>query len=115
MIKCYNPENLSEVVKYTIRATYLFDDSKVVIVSKRAMSNMFGYDALSTFASDEPDFIDFEYKCIKGGIVTDEDYGGLIKVLDDDGKIIMEYCDIEELQEHLVGVEIVKVEEMEEE
>lgn len=114
MIKYYDPEEMSETAKYTIRATYLFGDNKVVVVTERTMSNMFGYDVLESFASDEPDFIDYKCKYIKGGLVIDEDYGGLIQVLDDNGTVITECCDIEELQNHLVGVEIVKVEELEE-
>lgn len=115
MIKYYNLEELSEVVKYTIRATYLFGDDKVVVVTERKMSNMFGYDVLSSFASDEPDFIDYKCKYIKGKFIIDEDFEGVIQVLDDDSTVIEEFCDLEELQKHLVGVEIVKVEELEDE
>lgn len=114
MIKYYEPEELTEKVKYTVRGTYLFGDDKVVIESKHTMhGNIYGYDVLKKFVSEEPDFIDVNYKCVKGGFVIDEDYGGLIRVLDDDGTVIYECCDIEELQEHLVGVEIVKIEKLE--
>lgn len=113
MIKQYNPENLSRSVKYTVRGTYLFDTEKVVIETSVIMNgNIFGYDVLKTFVTYEPDFFD-DCQYIQGNFaVYDGSEATGVEVFDNHKKIIAYCYGLDELQEHLVAVEIVKVEEL---
>lgn len=112
MIKQYNPENLSERVKYTVRGTYLFDTEKVIVETSITMyGRIFGHEVLETFVTYQPDFFD-NCKYIQGRF---EEYGEEIDVFNNRKELVENCYGLDELQEHLVAAEIVKVEELEEE
>lgn len=115
MIKYYDIEALSNIVRYAIRGTYLFGEDQIVVEYVMYINgSIFGNEILQYFTDDVPDFIDDAYICVKGDleIDIDEEFGNVeeIRVFNSNGKIVFCCYDAEVLQQYLVGVEIVGVE-----
>ena len=113
MIKYYDTRGMIEDVKYTVRSTYLFESNKVVIESDYTVcGNYFGNEILKRFVDSTPNLETAKY--IEGRFKFS--IYGEIDVFDNDDKMVdcLTYG-LVALPNHLVGVEIVKVEELEEE
>ena len=79
--------------------------------------SIMGNEILQSFTNNVPDFIDDAYICVKGDLIIDidDEFGDVeeIRVFNSNGKVVFCCYDAEVLQQYLVGVEIVKVENLE--
>lgn len=106
MIKNYNPEKAYGKI-HVIEATYMFDDTKVVVCQK--IDDCVGDEALQIFADTDSGWLgDKPYNLLKGKLEYDETSDSVIVTMNDGNKNVIggDY-----LRDYLVKVEIVDVED----
>ncbi len=125
MINYYDPEGLKRA-RYTVNLTYLFGDTKI-IATEQVICNghIYGADVINGYTEFTGDYPLSEECTFENGKIEPnlEDYeldefnelDGEILVYNKDGEEIASCLGTQELQDHLVGVEIVKVEDLSEE
>ena len=119
MIAYYDVEELSNKVDYVIRGTYLFGKDKLVIdYVAHIGGGIFGNTLLQAFTEDLPIALEGRsYTCIEGAIQIDrdDDSGDIeeIRVLNNVGRVVCCFYDIETMQQYLVGVEIAEFYDLE--
>lgn len=94
---------------HTVRATFLFDETKVV-VQKNICGNCFGGDILEDFTGYESLWLDSKYEVVEGTLTETEDNYVIVEC--EGMELEIYYAD---LYKYLVGVEIVDYKEDEEE
>lgn len=122
MINYYDPEEIGKAC-HTVKLTYLFGDTKIIATEQILCYNHFcGADVLNGYTETTDDYPFSKFCTFENGkieLACEDDEldcdDGEILAYDKDGKMIASCWGIQELQDHLVGVEIIKVEDLSEE
>ena len=108
MIKKYSLDKFG-YGNHVVRATFLFDETKVVVQSNIG-GNCFGGDILKGFTDDASLCLDRKYEVLEGKLTEGEDYNVIVEC--DGMELDIDVCD---LFKYLVRVEIIDYQEDEEE
>lgn len=122
MINYYEPEELRKA-RYAVKLTYLFGDTKIVATVQAVCCGcIYGADVLNGYTETTDDYPFGELCTFENGkieLACEDDEldcdDGEILVYDKDNQIVASCWGVQELQDHLVGVEIIKVEDLSEE